>query len=412
MLMTVAAVASALSLYYLAAVLFLYRGLKKIEPAGPQNNLTYSIVIAARNEEQNIIPCLETVFGQEMAPERFEVIVVNDRSVDRTASLCVEYARNHARMSLITVVKTPDGVAPKKHAVMEGIKRSTNQIVVLTDADCRVGPQWLATIDRYFTEQTGLVQGITAYGEKSGMNRLFRGLQAIDFLSHGIVAAAAIGAGMPLNSNANNFAFRRAAFEDAGGYGGASRKVVSGDDDLLLQRIARKGRWRVRFMTDPAGSVVTMPTTTLQGVFEQRKRWGSKTVRYAPGQALFLAGIFMFYCVIIAMFTAGFFQPRLFLIFFALLAIKLAGEYLLLIPGTALFRQKPLRPYILPASLVQVPLVILATIFGVFGRFSWKGERFSREVAAKPETKKAAHGSLDKLGTSSRETMKKQGYDC
>lgn len=165
---------------------------------------------------------------------------------------------------------------------------------------------WLATIDHYFSGTTGLVQGITTYARPDGMNRYFFGLQAMDFLSHGIVAAAAIGGGLPLNSNANNFAFRKNAFNDAGGYGSILQKAVSGDDDLLLQRIAWSGKWSVTFMADAAGAVTTQPVPTLRGVFEQRKRWGSKTINYAPRQAMFLSGVFLFYCCIAASWVAGF----------------------------------------------------------------------------------------------------------
>jgi cellulose synthase/poly-beta-1,6-N-acetylglucosamine synthase-like glycosyltransferase len=371
---------SVMTLYYSGAVFFLQRGLRRLIAPGPPQNLTYSIVIAARNEEEAIGRCLESVFSQRMPDNRYEVIVVNDRSSDGTEKVCDAYRQRYSAMSVINVDTIPAGIAPKKYAVALGIARSRNEIIVLTDADCRVQAHWLTTIDRYFTGTTGLVQGITTYARPGGMNRFFFGLQALDFLSHGIVAAAAIGGGLPLNSNANNFAFRKNAFNDAGGYGSISQKAVSGDDDLLLQRIAGSGTWSITFMADAAAAVTTQPVPTLRGVFEQRKRWGSKTVNYAPRQEMFLSGIFLFYCCIAASAAAGFFKPVFFLIFSLMLVIKIAGEYLLLIPGTTLFNQKQLRPFIFPASLLQLPLVLIAVVFGVFGKFSWKGERFRRMV--------------------------------
>lgn len=369
------------TLYYSLVMVFLWRGLRRLlRPSGPPQNLTYSVVIAARNEEKNIGRCLESVFSQNLPKERYEVIVVNDRSSDRTAAVCEEYRRRYPALCLIGVSETPAGVAPKKHAVAAGIARARNEVVVLTDADCIVPADWLGAIDRNFTEKTGLVQGITTYVYAGGMNRFFFGLQAIDFLSHGIVAAAAMGAGLPLNANANNLAFRKKAFEDAGGYGSVSQKAVSGDDDLLLQRIVKSGNWAVLFMADAAGVVTTLPVPSLRGVFEQRKRWGSKTVNYAPRQVIFLSGVFLFYCCCAASCAAGFFKPVFFLNFLLMLAVKMAGEYLLLIPGTALFHQKQLRSCIFPASLLQLPLVLAAVIFGVFGKFSWKGERYRRVV--------------------------------
>jgi cellulose synthase/poly-beta-1,6-N-acetylglucosamine synthase-like glycosyltransferase len=366
--------------YYFGAVVFLWSGLRRLRPSGPPQNLTYSVVIAARNEEKVIGRCLESVLRQSLPKERYEVIVVNDRSEDRTGPLCEEYCRRFPALSLVVIKETPPGVAPKKNAVAAGIARARNEVVVLTDADCVVPAGWLAAIDRNFTVTTDLVQGITAYGYPGGMNRFFFNLQAVDFLSHGVVAAAAMGAGMPLNANANNFAFRKTAYQAVQGYGMVSGRVVSGDDDLLLQRIVRQRKGGASFMIDQEGAVVTRPAPTLGAVFEQRKRWGSKTVNYAPPQAVFLSGVFLYYCGIAAALAAGVFEPAFFAVFLAMFASKLTGECLLMFPGAALLHQKKLRPYILPASILQLPLVLAAVVAGVFGRFSWKGERFARAV--------------------------------
>jgi cellulose synthase/poly-beta-1,6-N-acetylglucosamine synthase-like glycosyltransferase len=370
---------SIITLYYWGAVIFLRRGLGRLRPSGPPQNLTYSVVIAARNEEDSIGRCLDSVLGQSLPQERYEVIVVNDRSNDRTADICEEYCRRYPALSHVVILETPPGVAPKKHAVAVGIARAHNEVIALTDADCTVPADWLAAIDRNFTEETDVVQGVTAYESTAGIGRFFFALQAVDFLSHGVVAAAAMGAGLPLNSNANNFAFRKKAYDCAQGYGSA-RKVVSGDDDLLLQRIAQQRKGSVSFMADPAGAVITRPTPTLRGMFEQRKRWGSKTVNYGPCQVVFLSGVFLFYCGAAAAFVAGFFSAVYFPVFLAMFASKVIGEYFLMLPGTALLNRKNLRPYILPASLFHLFLVIAAVIFGVFGKFSWKGARYRRTV--------------------------------
>jgi cellulose synthase/poly-beta-1,6-N-acetylglucosamine synthase-like glycosyltransferase len=261
--------------------------------------------------------------------------------------------------------------------VLQGIKKAKEEIIVFTDADCLVPPTWLETLGRYFDENTGLVQGITAYEYVPGMNRFFFGIQAVDFLSHGVVSAAAIGANLPLNSNANNFAFRKKAFDEASGYG-ADSAVVSGDDDLLLQRIWRNTPWRIWYMADAAGKVTTLPTETARGVFEQRKRWGSKTVHYNAAQIAVLSSVFLFYASIPAMFFAGFFKPVLFTLCGGLFFVKLLGELVLMIPGTKLFGEQQLRKYLFPASLIQLPMVLTAVVLGVFGKFIWKDQRFSR----------------------------------
>ncbi len=259
-----------------------------------------------------------------------------------------------------------------------GIAGAANEIIVFTDADCIVPPTWLQTIGSCFDEKTGLVQGITAYHDMPGMNRLFFGLQAVDFLSHGVVAAAAIGAGLPINSNANNFAFRRSAYDDVRGYG-ALGSVISGDDDLLLQRIWRSGKWSIRFMAQSAGKVFTLPTPTIRAVFEQRKRWGSKTVHYRARQTALLSAVFIFYAAIVAACGGGFAYPACFGLCGAMLLVKLLGEIVLMVPGTRLFGEERLRKFLVVASIIQLPMVLAAVVFGVFGPFAWKNQRFARK---------------------------------
>lgn len=370
-----------LSLAYMSIVLFLYGGIRQLSPSTAANNLKFSVVVASHNEESGIEQCLASVLSQSIDTGRFEVICVNDRSTDATAAIASALAARRHNLSVVTVAETPMGVSPKKHAVLAGISRARNEIIVFTDADCRVAPTWLDTIDRYMTPDTGFVQGITAYEYVPGMNRFFFGLQALDFCSHAVVSAAAIGAGLPINSNANNCAFRKKAFEDAAGYG-KDAVVISGDDDMLLQRIWKKTSWRIRYMADLSGAVRTLPTPTIGGVFEQRKRWGSKTIHYGMRQVAVLSGVFAFYCAIVALVGAGIFMHRYLAIAGCMVIVKIAGEALLMIPGTRIMGQTALRKYLVFGSLVQLPVVIGATVLGVFWRFAWKGQTFARKASS------------------------------
>lgn len=368
------------ALWYIGTVLFLSGGLRRLRAAGTPGNDRFSVVIAARNEAADIGACLDTICAQTVGFDRYEVVVVDDRSTDNTAEIIDTYAERFPAVRRLSVLETPPGLSPKKHAVAQGVAATRNDIIVFTDADCTVPATWLETIGRHFTEKVGLVQGITAYRYVNGMNRLFFRLQALDFLSHGIVAAAGIGAGLPINSNANNFAFRREAFLEAGGLTGKIGHIVSGDDDLLLQKIWNVGKWDLVYMTDPRGAVTTMPTRTPGALLHQRARWGSKTVHYNRKQVLLLAGVFMFYLTIIVTAACSRIDPRLPLVAAMLLLIKYAGESLLMVPGLRRFNHTELLPLLPLASLVQLPLVIVAILLGIFGTFVWKDQPFSRTV--------------------------------
>jgi len=374
-----------LTLWYLLVIFYFLRGFLSLRPASRAYGNSFSVVIAARNEEENIRACLLSVLQQSINSDRYEVIVVDDRSTDSTAAVVSELMKEFPTLRLVSVEKTPHGLSPKKYAVSRGVHYAKNTIVAFTDADCIVPSGWLQTLDRHFSPDIGLVQGITFYRYVTGINTVFFMLQSIDFLSHGIVAAAAIGAGLPLNSNANNFSFRMTAFKEAGGVLDGIGHVVSGDDDLLLQKVWRTRLWKISYMIESSGAVTTMPTRTFSAAFQQRARWGSKTVHYNPLQVTVLSGIFLFYTALMGTMTATLFFHHLFPYAILLFGIKLAGESLLMIPGLIAFGKKRFIPLLPVASVIQLPLVIAAVITGIFWKFNWKGQTFSRTIKRKNE---------------------------
>ncbi len=380
MILTVAlAVLAFLSCWYLLFIGLLLVGLSCLRNSGAPAGERYTVLIAARNEERRIRRCVESVLNQTMTPRRYDVVVVDDRSDDRTPDILREMAADEPRLTVVTVGELPDGISPKKHALRQGLQAVGNSVVACTDADCVVPRTWLDTIDTCFGEHTGLVQGITSYRVVDGMNRGLFVFQSLDFLSHGIVSAASIGAGLPLNANGNNIAWRRAAFDDVGGYG-ESGKVLLGDDDLLMQRIHRHPKWRVRFMADRRGAVTTEPETTLGGMLRQRARWGSVSVHYGVCRVALLAGVFLFFCGIPAALALGILDPLFLLVGAGMLAVKMAGELAAMVVGGMRFGQTRLLGWTPVISLPHLLLVLIAAFTGVFGAHEWKGQRSAGSV--------------------------------
>ncbi len=372
--------ATGTALWYLGVILLLYRGLFSLRDPEAAGNRRFSVVIAARNEASNIGNCLESVLSQSIPPERFEVVVVNDRSTDETEEIIGKFEKRFSNLSHVTIDSVPSGISPKKWAVEQGAAKTKNEIIVFTDADCTVPSSWLATIDLFFTSDVGAVQGITSYRYIAGMNELFFKLQSLDFLSHGIVSAAAIGAGIPINSNANNLAVRRSAYLEVGGLSGKIGRIVSGDDDLLLQKIWKSGKWKIVFMANRKGVVETMPTPDLKTLFYQRARWGSKTIHYQPKQVILLSGVFCFYAALTATFFFWYYNQFFIILTSILILVKFAGECFLMIPGLRRFGKRELIPFLPIASILHLPLVLIAVAAGIFGKFTWKGQLFSRTI--------------------------------
>src|SRR5690606_10753973 len=132
---------------YATLVLFLVRGWKnlrdfKLDDRGPHTKV--SVIIAARNEENNIAVTIEDILQQNYPSHLFELIVVDDHSTDKTAEIISSYAQQGVK--LIRLNESEALNSYKKKAIAEAIKISSGELIVTTDADCRMGDKWLANI--------------------------------------------------------------------------------------------------------------------------------------------------------------------------------------------------------------------------------------------------------------------------
>jgi cellulose synthase/poly-beta-1,6-N-acetylglucosamine synthase-like glycosyltransferase len=344
-----------------------------------------TVLIAARNEEERIAPCLEALFAQDYPRDRLQIIVVDDRSEDRTAEILADFqGKQGDLLSVVRVQATPFGLSPKKHALAQGMKEARGEIILTTDADCLMGPRWISTLVEHFAENTGLVLGMTSYYRLplpggAGRPLRFWGTQALEFISYGIVAAALVGLRFPVHGNANNIAYRRRVYDLASGFDGHGR-IVSGDDDFLIQSIHALGRWDIRYAVHPDSQVQTEPPLSLRQFWEQRKRWASKCGFYKPKQAAFLAAIFLYYVTILSCLVLGsvFRSPGLFLAGLGSWGIKTGMDWLVMRSGLSLFGRRELLRHFPSAAVLHIPLIIAAVAAGSVMGFTWKGQLHRR----------------------------------
>lgn len=335
---------------------------------------TVSVIVPARDEEQNIGRCLTHLIAQTYPRDRYEIIVVDDQSTDRTAHIMRSFMEKHDHVRLIQINACPPGISPKKHAVKRGIEVSSGEILFSTDADCIMKPGWIEGMTHYFDPDVGMVAGLTMYDLSGVRHSFLQHLQALDFLSHSFCAAGAVGIGWPINANANNLAYRRRAFEDVRGFGGFEH-MISGDDDLLLQRVARETPWKIRFAVNEDTFIQTRPVQTFRGFAHQRMRWASKGLHYRGMLKVFLGGAFLFFVLLfvtVPLSMAGWLHTPVPL--FCLLG-KIIVEGMVIVKGCMLFRRPDMLKYFLPAEIVHIPYILSAAIGGQFFKFEWKGRR-------------------------------------
>ena len=94
-----------------------------------------SVIVAAKDEEENIAACVRTMLDQDYG--EFEMIVVNDRSNDRTAEIVEGIAAEDGRLRLINIDQLPDGWCGKNNAMQTGVAQARHEWICMIDADCQ-----------------------------------------------------------------------------------------------------------------------------------------------------------------------------------------------------------------------------------------------------------------------------------
>lgn len=358
--------------FHLVFFRWLLGGLRKSAPTQKsQIPSSVTVVVAARNEERNLRSLIPILLAQEHSGIELQVVVVDDRSDDGTPPLLSSYAD---RIDSVRVDSLPPGIGPKKHALARGLQLARGEIILQLDADNVPGPQWVAEMARHFGPTTGCVCGLVLHGPRGRQTpEWFHGIWALEATGWAAVQNAAIGAGMPISANGGNLAYRRKAFDAVNGFR-AHQHVVSGDDDFLVQALADSGTWDVVSVQTPASWVETEPPGDWHQVWEQRKRWGSKCLRYDPKRVGLLALVYLSYLWVAIGLVVGFFHPWIGVGAGITFVAVLAEAFFLTLAmarrtgRAALIRWFPL------AMAIQIPVVLGATLMGTFGRFRWKGQ--------------------------------------
>ena len=226
----------------------------------------------------------------------------------------------------------------------------------------------------YFVPGVDLVAGVILVEGGS----LMGWLETLEFTGIQMMSAGLMNARFPITCNGANLAYRRSAFERAGGFDGIGR-VVSGDDDMLMQKIARGRPSSVVCATGPETAVHVKAKHTLREFFVQRIRWASKIATYPSRPAVVLLAVFfVFFSTVLLWPALVLFGNYGLLPFIAGYGLKMAGDFLLCGYG-AISHGRPGLLLLFPlAEVLHVPYIIYVTLRGLFGSFDWRGRRINK----------------------------------
>lgn len=249
-----------------------------------------SVIIAARNEQNTIGHCLESIIKCGYPKELLEIIVINDHSEDLTMEVVKGF--QNPNILLINLV----GESGKKSALKKGIRQATGSLIACTDADSVVPEGWLRSFV-YFYEinNSKCIAGPIAYTcDKTALQRF----QYLDALNNMCVTANGIIRKSYFMANGANLFFTKSVYEEVGGYKNNSN-YASGDDMFLIQEIANKYPMGVSYLKSKEATVRTKPEVTLEELKNQRIRWATKSKSYTNKNIIRIQGFVFSFVVLI-----------------------------------------------------------------------------------------------------------------
>lgn len=275
--------AAALSLLlraFFALIVFLRAGnTKKAKPLHAEFP-PVSVIIAARNEAENLKQFLPKILSQDY-PD-FEVIVVDDCSLDDSRELLAEMQKTHDNLTISWVPDNAVQRRGKKLALSIGIKAAKNKWLLFTDADCYpASKNWIRSMANYMNESYDFVLGYGGYKrEKSLLNQLIR----FDTLKIAIRYAGYAKLGQAYMGVGRNLAYRKSLWVEKRGFAGFFH-LASGDDDLFVNAYAKSKRTAICFSAE--GKTESLPAASFSEWKDQKSRHLS-TSRYYAAHLRFL----------------------------------------------------------------------------------------------------------------------------
>ncbi|MBX2844491.1 MAG: glycosyltransferase [Flammeovirgaceae bacterium] len=371
-------VISIATILYCGFTIFLYYNWANIEvfEGGQNANKIFqkiTVIIPVRNEAENLPSLLLDLENQSF--KIFEVIIIDDHSEDATLEVVEKIkARSSIEIKLFPLPSKRKILSHKKAAISLAISKAEGEIIVTTDGDCRVGPNWLRHIHDYFiTHKPKFVSsGVTFLPE----NNVFEKFQTIEFMSLIGSGAACMHAGIPNMCNGANLAYIKEIFHEVNGFEGVEH-IPSGDDEFLMHKINEKYPKGVRFLKSNQTIVSTAAKPDFWSFFQQRKRWGGKWSYYRSKSPKFVAlGIFSYHLLFVLAVLSGFIgliEINLLLIIFI---AKTLVEYAYLHRILNFYKKKDLSFLIPLMSFIHPFYIVIMAFAGTFGAYHWKGREF------------------------------------
>jgi poly-beta-1,6-N-acetyl-D-glucosamine synthase len=356
---------------YSILILYYWRSWKSIPDfiaTDETSSILVSIIIPARNEEKNIGLLLQALQDQTYPKDLIEIIVVDDHSEDATAEIVIKFPG-------VKLLKLENDTinSYKKKAIEKGIAAASGSLVVTTDADCVPPLAWLQTIVS-FKEKTDAVF-IVAPVVFECNSEVVQVFQAMDFMVLQGITGASVNKKIHSMCNGANLAYERKVFYEVNGFSGIEH-IASGDDMLLMHKIAQKYPERIWYLKSTDAIVSTRPMPSWSSFFNQRIRWASKALYYNDKRIFWvLLLVYLFNLSLLVLLVAGCWDHFYWLIFLIAWILKVVVEFPFFYTVAAFFNKQWAVKWFFFFQPLHIFYTTISGLFGQVGKYEWKGRK-------------------------------------
>lgn len=329
------------------------------------NRIKVSVLVAARNEENNIERCLRSLHELDFPKENIEIIIGDDDSDDLTEELIAGYIWDKPQFKCIKITKQVAGLKGKANVLAQLAHEAKGDYLFYCDADIFVAPTWAAEMLAHFKPETGLVVGITRMKKHT---HFLADCLSMEWLFALTVTRFFSLFKIPITGMGNNMAVTREAYFKIGGYEKIGFSIV--EDYALFMAIVGAG-YDFRMAYKPEIISISEPMNTFSELLKQRKRW--------------MHGVMQsFWVTRLSLFVSSLIVPILMLmsIWFPIHLLRGIGQYYLLITIISLLAVFMLKQYDLWKAallfwfyMVSIGLIMLVNYY-LPSKTIWKGREY------------------------------------
>lgn len=261
-----------------------YKALRHLPPDSSDGGHV-TVIVAAHNEAERLPRLLRALRAQTLPCERFDVLVVDDRSHDGTGDVAIAHAEG-LKLRVLRIDEVPAAVSPKKFALHTAIEAAHDEILLFTDADCEPGSDWLRSMLATFEVECDVLLAPAPLRAGATFSSRYAAFESCRTALY-MIGLCAVGS--PYMATGRNWGFRRSLYLRQPGLP-ALYHQLGGDDDLLLQQFLRGGA-RVSCVASGESVVYSEAPRSLRALIRQKLRHYSVSSAYRGRGALLLAGI-------------------------------------------------------------------------------------------------------------------------